>query len=497
MRRPLPALMVTLLALLGPAAGLFLTEASKADHGWPSFRGPLGNGLAPDADPPHEWSEGSNVRWKVELPGEGHSTPIVWGDRVYLTVAIKKEAPAAPPVEAPAGRADPHGSGAVAQARFAQEDPQPGSPPESPPGPPGGAPPGPPEPPGPEGPQRRGPRAPRPAPTVTHDFAVMALDRATGKTIWKTTVAEQVPHEAGHETASQASASPLTDGERIYAFFGSRGLHCLDMKGAVLWSRDFGDMRTRNQFGEGASPALHGDTLLVNWDHEGEDFIAALDKRTGRERWRTARDEPTSWTTPYVVEDGGRTLAVVSATNRVRAYDVATGAEAWSVGGLGLNCIPTPVAAGGLLYVMSGYQNPAGLAIRYPGAEGDIGGERIAWKVDRGTSYVASPLLYDGKLYFLDRLRAALSRVDLATGQAHYSEQRLEGLGNVYGSPAGAAGRVYIVDRAGNAVVVKHGDAFEVIGWGKLDDGFDASPVIAGDALFLRGHRHFYCIGRS
>ena len=327
---------------------------------------------------------------------------------------------------------------------------------------------------------------------------VTAFERATGKTIWSTVVKEEVPHESGHETSSQASATPITDGEHIYASFGSRGLYCLDLNGKVRWSKDFGDMRTRNEFGEGASPVLHGDTLVMTWDHEGEDFIVALDKRTGEERWRTARDEPTSWSTPLIVNDDGRALAVVSATNRVRAYDLKSGAEAWSCGGLGRNCIPTPVAGAGLIFVMSGYQEPAGMAIRYAGARGDItASERIAWKIDRGTSYVASPLLYDGKLYFVDRLRAVLSCYDLATGRAHYTEQRLEGLGNIYASPAGAAGRVYIVDRDGNGVVIRHGETFELQASNRLEDTFDASPVIAGGELFLRGHKHLYCIAGS
>jgi outer membrane protein assembly factor BamB len=269
------------------------------------------------------------------------------------------------------------------------------------------------------------------------------------------------------------------------------------MKGAVIWQKDFGDMKTRNEFGEGSSPVLHGDTLVVNWDHEGEDFILALDKKTGEERWRVARDERTSWSTPLVIEDGGRALAVVSATTRVRAYDVKSGAEAWNAGGLGANCIPTPVAGGGLVYVMSGYQDPAGMAIRYAGAQGDItGSDRIVWKVNGGTSYVASPLLYDGRLYFVDRLKAVLSSYDLATGKAHYTEQRLGELGNIYASPVGAAGRVYLMDRAGAAVVVKHGEGFELLGASKLDDTFDASPAIVGDTLLLRGHKSLYCVGK-
>ncbi len=213
------------------------------------------------------------------------------------------------------------------------------------------------------------------------------------------------------------------------------------MNGKVKWEQDFGDMQTRNQFGEGASPVLHGDTIVVNWDHEGDSFIVALDKRTGKQRWKVARDEPTSWSTPLVVEDGGRALVVVSATNRVRAYDVKTGEEVWQCGGLGLNCIPTPVVDSGLIYVMSGYREAAGMAIRYAGAKGDItDSDAVVWRIDRGLSYVPSPLLYEGKLYFLERFRAVVSSYDLKTGEVVYQEQRLEGLGNIYASPVGADG---------------------------------------------------------
>jgi outer membrane protein assembly factor BamB len=439
-----------ILTVVVPATGLclgLLLAAGAGDEGagrWPALRGPLFTGVAPGGDPPIQWSETSNIRWKVPLTGQGHATPIVWDDRIYVLSAVS------------AGKA--------------QETPAP----------------------------EPGARAPRAKPTTVHRFVVTALERATGRTIWSTVVREEVPHEPGHETASRASATPVTDGERIYAFFGSRGLYCLDRDGGVKWSKDLGDMRTRNEFGEGSSPILHGDTLVVNWDHEGEDFIVAFDKRTGEERWRTAREEPTSWSTPLVLEDAGRALVVVSATNRVRAYDLKTGAEAWSCGGLGLNCIPTPVEGAGLLFVMSGYQEAAGMAIRYAGARGDItGSDRTAWRIDRGTSYVASPLLYEGKLYLLERLRAALSCHDLATGRAHYAAQRLEGLGTVYASPAGAGGRVYIVDREGNAAVIRHGDKFELMASNKLDDGFDASPVIVGGELILRGHKHLYSIAQG
>jgi len=449
MRRTLPAILI-------PAAALCLVSAGDdaAMRSWPSWRGPLHTGVAPHGDPPLEWSETKNVRWKAELPGPGHATPVVWEDRIYVLSAVRTEKTSAPPAQAAA-------------------PPQPAT------AAPGGR----------DAPER---------PTQVHQFVVSAHDRRNGKELWRRVVREAVPREAGHSTSSHASASPITDGRRLYASFGSHGIYCLDLDGNVKWEVDLGDMTTRNQFGEGASPALSGDTLLVNWDHEEGSFIVGLDKLTGKERWRAARDEPTSWSTPLIVEDGGRALAVVSATKRVRAYDVATGAEVWQCGGLGANCIPSPVAAGGLVFVMSGYREAAAMAIRYPGARGDLtGGSAVAWRTDQGLSYVPSPLLYDGRLYLLERFQGMLSCLDIASGKPFYAKQRLEGMGNIYASPVGASGRVYLLDRDGNAMVLRHAETFEIMARNKLDDGFDASPVIAGDALYLRGHRSLYSLAAS
>jgi outer membrane protein assembly factor BamB len=311
-------------------------------------------------------------------------------------------------------------------------------------------------------------------------------------------VREEVPHEPGHITASQASASPVIDGEHLWAFFGSRGLYCLDLDGKVKWGQDLGEMQTRNEFGEGASPVLVGDAIVINWDHEGDSFIAAFDKKTGEQRWKVPRDEPTSWTTPLAIRDGDRTLVVVSGANRVRAYEVKTGREVWQCGGLGLNCVPAPVEHDGLVFVMSGWREAAGMAIRYAGAEGDItDSDRVAWKIDRGLSYVPSPVLYDGKLYFLQRFSGLLSSYDLETGKAVYTEQRLEGMGNIYASPVGAAGRIYVQGRDGKSVVFRHGETFELLAKNVLDDTFDASPVIVGKDLYLRGHEYLYNVAEA
>jgi outer membrane protein assembly factor BamB len=446
-------------------------DAGDAPKDWPTWRGPNYTGVVAQADPPVEWSETENVSWKVELPGPGHATPVVWGERIYVLSAVRTEKTAARS-ETNLPRALP---ASLQQQQPQAEQKQQGS-----------------------AQQPRGKRPPREKPTDVYEFVVSAHDRETGKTVWSTVVRKEVPHESGHQTASQASASPVTDGEHIWASFGSRGLYCLDMNGKVVWEKDLGVMKTRNEFGEGASPVLHGDTLVVNWDHEGDSFIIALDKLTGEQRWKFPRDEPTSWSTPLVIEDDGRALVVVSAANRVRAYDLKTGEVVWNCGGLGLNCVPTPVEHEGLLWVMSGWREAAGMAIRYAGAKGDITDtDRVVWKVDRGLSYVPSPVLYDGKLYFFQRFSGVLSCYDLKTGKAYYTEQRVEGVANIYASPVGAGGRIYVVDRDGAAAVFRHGETYELLANNKLDDAFDASPVIVGDEMFLRGHKYLYKIAEK
>jgi outer membrane protein assembly factor BamB len=270
------------------------------------------------------------------------------------------------------------------------------------------------------------------------------------------------------------------------------------MDGNVQWERQFGEMTTRNAFGEGASPALEGNSLVIQWDHEGDSFIAAVDKRNGKELWRTPRDEPTTWATPLIVEDGKRKVVIAVGANRVRGYDLKSGEEIWACGGLGLNGVPVPVSDGNLVWVMTGWREAAGMAIRYRGAEGDItDSDRVVWTINDGLSYVPSPVLYDGRLYFLERFKGMLSSYELSTGKPIYTQQRIEEVGNIYASLVAAKGRIYLLDRNGNAVVFRHGDTFEVLARNKLDDGFDATPVLVDGELILRGHEHLYAIAAN
>lgn len=456
-----PTALIIIAATLMPATP---DAKSAAGRDWLQWRGPAMNGVAPGANPPTEWSEEKNIKWRVEIPGQGQSTPIIVGNLVILQAAVpvnppKEKAGADPPQENPIREAGP-GPGDSRGER---------------------------------GPGGRRPE--REAPSEACKFTVIALDRSTGKQVWERVVREMVPHEGSHTDGSLAPASPVTDGQHIFAYFGSRGLYCLTMTGEVVWEKDLGDMKTRNGFGEGSSPALHGDTLVVNWDHEGEDFIVALDKKTGNEKWRKQRNEPTSWATPLIIEDGAKTQVIVSGDNHLRSYDLATGETIWECGGLGANATPTPVATANTVVAMTGFRDPAAMAIRFREAKGDVtDSAAVAWRTTEGTSYVPSPLLYGDTLYFLQKNTGILSCVDPETGKAHYDQQRLDDITGVYASPVGAADRVYILGRNGVTRVLKRGATFESLASNKLDDEFSASPAIAGNELFLRGHKRLYCI---
>ena len=411
---------------------------------WGQWRGPLATGAAPKADPPVEWSETKNIRWKTKLPGLGHSSPVVWGSLVFVTTAEMTGA------KKPFTGVTPDGAHNNMNPLF------------------------------------------------DHQFAVMAIDRQTGAVVWRRTVATRQPHESTHESATWASNSPVTDGEHVLSFFGSNGLYCLDTGGRLLWSRDLGDMQVKHGHGEGASPLLHDETVVVNWDHEGASVIVALAKRTGEELWRQPRDEVTSWATPIVVTHDGQAQVVVSGTRRVRGYDLKTGAVIWEAGGLPGNIVASPVGADGMVFAAGSYEKQTLLAIRLTGAKGELTGtQQIAWQKNRSTPYVPSPLLYDGWLYYLRHYQGVLSRVNAKTGDEPSGPFRLGAVFNIYSSPVAAAGRIYVTDRNGKTLVISNDAEPKALTLNKLDDRFSASAALVGDAIFLRGEKFLYCIGEK
>jgi outer membrane protein assembly factor BamB len=406
--------------------------------------------VAPDADPPLEWSEGKNVRLKIPVPGRGLSSPVVWGDRVFLmTVVPVDEEAYADSLQAAADKLE----------------------------------------------RREWPPAVEP---VEQRFVVLALSRKDGSVLWERTAAKRVPHEPHYVDSSWSAASPLTDGKRVIAHFGSNGTYAYDLDGKPLWEVDLGDMQTRRQFGEGSSPALYGDTLVINWDHEGDSFIVALDVRTGKEKWKAERPgEVTSWSTPLIVEHGDRRQVVVSATGHSRGYDLASGRELWRLSGMTVNTIPTALHLDGVVYLTSGYRGTMLQAVDLGRASGDLeSSEAVLWTHDRDTPYVPTPVIYGGRIYFVKHFKNILSCLDAKTGKPHYTE-RLPGMGSIWSSPVAAAGRIYLFDRTGHAVVLKDGPTLEVLAGNDLAEGADATPALVDGEIWLRTTGHLYCIAAT
>lgn len=427
-------------AVPGPVA-VDVAPANPLDQ-WPAWRGPLATGEAPRAQPPTTWSESDQLRWKTPVPGKGHGSPIVWGNRVYLTTAIPAGADLAPRVTRAPGS---HDNIPV---------------------------------------------------TRRQQYTALALDRASGQIVWQKTLRQALPHDGGgHYTGSLASASPVTDGLRLYVSFGSEGIYALEADGSLAWERDLGKMYPVHGHGEGSSPALWGELLFVNWDHERDSFLVALDTATGEERWRVPRDEITSWSSPIIIEHQGRPQLIVSGTRRIRAYNPASGEVLWECGGLSTNVVASPVAGDGFLFAGSSYETKAFLAINLEGARGDLtGGEHVVWSRNRATPYVPSPLLAGGTLFFLHHYQGVMIGVDPRTGADRPGAFRLPGISDVYASPVSADGKLFVTDRDGTTVVYELGDRPRFLAENRLDDQFSASAALAGRQIFLRGERWLYCL---
>lgn len=437
-------------------------QSPKLENNWHHWRGPLANGTAINANPPLTWSESENIRWKVPIPGLGHATPIIWEDRIFIQTAIKIEK-----------TEEEEKTEEKTETESVDDNPFSGFLPQEQ-----------------ENRGRRGNRGIDP-----YQFRLITYNRSDGSILWEKTLREESPHEGMHNDSSYASNSPVTDGEHIYAYFGSRGLYCLDMTGDLIWEKDLGKMRKAGTFGEGSCPIIHDDIVVILQDQEDQSFITALDKRTGDEIWKMERDERTTWTSPIVVEHNGRSQVIVPATNRTRSYDLENGDVLWECGGMTRNVIPSPVYTDGHVYVISGFRGASLQAIDLDVADGDITGtDAVVWEYNRDTPYVPSPMLSGNIIYFLKGNNGILSAIDRNTGAKYYGPERVAGIGGVYSSIAGAADRVYVASRNGTVTVLKDGPEFEVLAENKLDDSFNASPAFVGNELYLRGTTHLYCI---
>ena len=411
---------------------------------WVHWRGPTADGRAHEAArPPIKWDARTNIRWAVDVPGEGSATPIIWDDRVFILSAEATNRKPDRPVAA-------------------------------------------------DGTDKTE------APNVFYRYIVTCLDRESGKVRWQKLATEQVPHEGRHPTHTYAGGSPTTDGQRLYASFGSRGIYAYTLDGELLWEVDLGDMQTRLGWGEAVTPVLADDKLIVNWDEENNSFLIALNARSGKEAWRVARPkEATSWNTPLVVDFAGRKLVVVNGTDRVRAYEAETGKEVWACGGQTVNAIPSPVRFEDTAICISGFRGAFGVAIPLD-SKGDVtNSPKLRWTINQRTPYVPSPALSGNRLFFTSGNSDVLSCLDARTGKSLTESKRLSGVKSLYSSPLVAGGHIYFAGREGTTVVLKDNATLDMVAENSLEGTFDASPVAVGNQLFLRSWNRLYCIAEK
>lgn len=416
-------------------------------------------GRGPQADetvsPPSHWSATENVRWKRDLPGLAWSSPIVWGDRVFLTTAINTGETVAPR------------KGLYIEDLDANKYPK---------------------------------------PKDVHQWKVYGLDLATGNILWERLAHEGIPPKPHHLKNTLASETPTTDGERLYAYFGNIGLYCFDLDGTPLWSRPFEAYETNLGWGTSISPIVHGGRVYICNDNEQSSHMLALDARTGEELWRVARDEKTNYSTPYIWENEVRTELVMSGINYARSYDLE-GNLLWQLKGRSVLAIPRPFARFGNLYLTSGHvawgENPL-YAIR-PGASGDISPSaepgaalhpHLAWYQPKGGPYHPTPLIVGATIYVLYD-RGLMAAYDAHTGEEVYSRKRIPNGRAFTSSPWTDGETIYCINEDGVTFAIASGPQFEILHTNELaeDDMCMATPVVVGDRLLIRSSERIYCIG--
>ena len=443
--RSIRPLALALLAGLGAASSARALDPS-ADARWPGWRGANGQGVAAGAKVPLEWSETKNIVWKTELPGRGHSSPIVWGDRIFVTTAVEGElVPGSPRMKHPM----------------------------------------------PDGTDFRHPDAM--GDDHRHAFKVLAVDARDGKIAWERTAWEGVPVDSRHKRASFASATAVTDGERVYAYFGTEGLYAYDFAGTLAWKFAPGVVGSAS-VGLGTSPVLYNDLVILLCDEENgeKSFIVGLDRRTGKEVWRTARNIELSWATPVVVSANGRDELVTAGNEANIAYDPATGKELWRTKGLLNNAVGTPLVGDGVVVIYSGYPDKISMAVK-PGGSGDVT-DKVLWRYTKGSAYVPSGILYEGLVYLLTD-KGLVTCLDAKTGAVVYEGQRPPVPANLMASPVAVDGRLLLMSQDGDTFVVTAGPKFAVERTNPLGEPISASAAVVGGRLYIRGEKHLFAIG--
>jgi outer membrane protein assembly factor BamB len=425
---------------------LSLTTVGFAAN-WPQWRGPDGSGISNEKNLPAEWTPGKNIKWKTPIEGRGHSSPIVWGNRIFLTTAIEGEL-------VPGAKAVKHMDG---DKEFIHPDSV-------------GA-------------------------DHKHTFKVMALDRNSGKILWESVAWEGTPYDNRHRKSSYAASTPATDGKLVYAFFGTEGLYAYDYNGKLAWKAQLGNLGTVGM-GTGTSPILFENFVIVQCDEENgaSSFIVALNKQTGKEVWRTPRKVQVSWSTPILVHTAKRAELITSGTEFVISYDPATGKELWRHKGVESNAIPSPVANHDMAFVVAGFPAKIAMAIKL-GGNGDLTGTpNVPWTYAKGTAYVPSPILYGDYLY-LTTDRGILTCIDAKTGEVKYEGGRIPIPATFTASPVAFEGKILMTSEDGDTFIVKAGPAHQIIGVNSIGEAVYASPAIADGRIFIRGEKNLYCIG--
>ena len=434
---------VTFLALVISNAIVFAKPSN-----WPQWRGPDGRGVSEEKNLPAEWTGTKNVKWKTPISGRGHSSPIIWGKKIFLTTALDGETiPGRTP-----GVTHKLSDG----SDFVHPDAV-------------GA-------------------------NLKHTFKVVCIDRATGKILWERVAYEGPVHDSRHKKASFASSTPATDGKYVFAFFGTEGLYAYDYNGKLLWKQDLGKLGTAS-VGYGVSPILYKDLVIMQCDESGgKSFIAAFDKKTGKQAWRVERKVDLTWTSPVLVRAGSRMELVTAAAEAVIAYDPLTGKELWRHKGLESNAVPTPVVYNDLIVVTSGYPKKIALALQ-AGGNGDItGSNRLVWSYNKGTAYVPSPIAY-GEYIYLMTGNGSITALDAKTGKVHYEAARVPKPTTFLASPVAFEDKILLTSEEGDTFVLRAGPKHEVLRTNSLGEPVYASPAIANGNIFIRGEKHLYAIG--
>ena len=424
----------------------YSTATAKTSN-WPQWRGPDSRGVSEEKGLPAEWSSAKNVKWKTPINGRGHSSPIIWGKKIFLTTSVDGETiPGRTP-----GVTHKMSDG----SDFVHPDAV-------------GA-------------------------NLKHTFKVICLDRDTGKILWERVAYEGPVHDSRHKKASFASSTPATDGKYVFAFFGSEGLYAYDFKGKLLWKQDLGKLGTAS-VGYGVSPILYKNLVIMQCDESGmKSFIAAFDKKTGKEVWRVARKVDVTWTSPVLVQAANRMELITAAAEAIIAYDPLTGKELWRHKGLESNAVPTPVVYNDLVVVTSGYPKKIALALR-AGGNGDVTGKQLVWTYNKGTAYVPSPIAY-GEYVYLMTGNGSITALDAKTGKVFYEAARVPKPTTFMASPVAFEGKILLTSEEGDTYVLRAGPKHEVLRTNSLGEPVYASPAIAGGNIFIRSEKHLYAIG--